>query len=160
MEINKRKNSIKFICKGSAKLFVDDDTGQHISAFYTEGDFINSISDFTQQLITKDVVTTIEPVYGMEITFENYLLLIQERPAFAMFFQLLLQEELEFFKHRVTEFQSLNAVGRYKLLLIGNPEAFNRFKVGDISNYLGIQPETMSRIRLSESQKKDGVKQE
>lgn len=146
-------NSVKFICQGAAKLFGDDASGQRISAFITEGHFCTSMLDFTQQVKTEDVVTSVEPIYGMEITFEKYQLLLRERPAFARLFKLLLQEELDFFKNRVMEFQGLNALGRYKLLLVSNPEAFHRFKVGDISSYLGIEPETLSRIRLAESKK-------
>lgn len=149
----KMTGTMKFICKGSAKLFVNDPLGQHISAFITEGHFCSSVFDFTQHLKSAATVTTIEPIYGMEITFEKYQLLLKERPIFAKFFKVLLQEESDYFKKRVTEFQSLNALARYQLLMAGIPQAFHRFKVRDISSYLGIQPETLSRIRLAESQK-------
>ncbi|HPA35233.1 MAG TPA: hypothetical protein PLA16_02635 [Chitinophagales bacterium] len=56
-------------------------------------------------------------------------------------------------ERRISTFQSLDALGRYELLMKKKPSLFHRFSLQDISNYLGIKPETLSRLRSDKSKR-------
>ena len=47
----------------------------------------------------------------------------------------------------VEDNQSLDANERFNLLMQQNSEVLNRFSMLDIANFLGIKPETLSRLR-------------
>ena len=50
-------------------------------------------------------------------------------------------------RDRLTSFQSMDAKGRYELMLSQYPDVFEKFTMQDISNYMGIKAETLSRLK-------------
>jgi hypothetical protein len=41
----------------------------------------------------------------------------------------------------------MDAKGRYELMLSQHPDVFEKFTMQDVSNYLGIKAETLSRLK-------------
>ena len=78
---------------------------------------------------------------------QNYQRLIEERPAYEKILKILNKEANKCLKKRLISFQSLDAKGRYELMLKEHPNVFKQFSMGDISNYLGINAATLSRLK-------------
>jgi CRP-like cAMP-binding protein len=138
---------IAFICKGAMKHFIDDANGRHYIDFKTDGYFCALIPCFLHEQKAKDGVISVKNTFGVKISLPNFKKLTSERPAFAELFRLLAEEETYRVVNRLISFQSTDARGRYELLLRQNSTVFNHFTMQDIANYLGIKPETMSRLR-------------
>jgi CRP-like cAMP-binding protein len=145
---------MKFICRGAAKYYMEDENGKYIISFLTEANHCAPIKSFYYH--TKSDVGSVctEDVYGIQISYEKFQQLIKERPAFDTLFNLLLQENMMFLKSRLKAFQSLDANERFNLLMKQSSEVLNRFSMLDIANYLGIKPETLSRLRRHEKIRK------
>lgn len=83
---------------------------------------------------------------------ENFIKILEQKP-FAGFFQKLNNDLLYFFEQRLMALQSLDAKERYELTMKEDPHIFNRYSLQDIANFLGITPETLSRIRNGKGKK-------
>ncbi len=137
---------LNFICLGAVKYYTEDQNGQHIIGFLTECNFCSPMKNFFERLPSDEGVSCIEDTYGLKISLNNFLKLLEHK-AFADFFQKLNNDLLYFFEQRLLSFQSLDAKERYERTLQQDPYIFHRFSLQDIANYLGITPETLSRIR-------------
>lgn len=85
--------------------------------------------------------------YGLKISYKNYHSLIRARPAFEQLLNLINDKANQNIRDRLTSFQSMDAKGRYELMLSQYPDVFEKFTMQDISNYMGIKAETLSRLK-------------
>ncbi len=143
---------LNFICLGAVKYYTEDQNGQHIIGFLTECNFCSPMKNFFAKLPSDEGVSCVEDTYGIKISLENFMKLLEQKP-FAGFFQKLNNDLLYFFEQRLIAFQSLGAKERYELTLKEEPDIFQRYSLQDIANYLGITPETLSRIRNGKGKK-------
>lgn len=145
-EAGKSYEYMTFIVKGAIEYYTEDKNGKHIIGFLTECNFCSPMKTFFEKLPSEEGVICTEETYGLQISLSDFIYLMQ-RQDFSNFFQLLNREVLHYFEKRLKSFQSLDAKERYDTMLKENPELFHRFPLQDISNFLGIKPETLSRIR-------------
>ncbi len=142
-----------FICKGSCKYYYEGNNGKHIITFVTEGSFTAPAGNFYNQTPCENGAICLEETIGVVISHQNFMKLLKERPNYeraVIEHNHVIMMELQ---RRISTFQSLDALGRYNLLLQKKPEFFHRFSLQDISNYLGIKPETLSRLRSDKSKR-------
>jgi hypothetical protein len=138
---------MKFICTGKAKYYTEDLNKKYLLAFLPGCNFCTHMESFYYQTVTENAAVSCTDTYGLKITHANYQRLIRERPAFDVFFKKMIFSEIAFLKKRVQELLSLDAKERCRLLENEIPTVFEDFKLIDISNYLGIKPETLVRLR-------------
>ncbi len=143
---------LNFICQGAVKYYTEDENGQHIIGFLTECNFCSPMKNFLSRLPSDEGVTCIEDSYGLKIPLYDFITILEQKP-FAEFFQKLNSDLLYFFEQRLISFQSLDAKGRYELTQKEEPHIFHRYSLQDIANFLGITPETLSRIRNEKGKK-------
>jgi CRP-like cAMP-binding protein len=123
-------------------------------AFLTEGNHCAPVKSFYYQTKSEIGAVTTEDVYGLQISFDKFQQLLRDRPVYENLFTLLIHENVMYLKNRLKSFQSLDANERFNLLMKENSEILNRFSMLDIANYLGIKPETLSRLRRNEKIRK------
>lgn len=73
--------------------------------------------------------------------------LIDEVPEIQRYFLTLMQNHIIALQGRINVVQSMSAEETYLKLLEVNPELINRASQQHIASYLGITPETLSRVR-------------
>lgn len=142
---------IVFICKGAIKHYVLHNNNPVNIDFATDGHFCSGIRSFLNQSKAGDGFVCTQNTFCLRISYKKFKELIQEHPAFATLFEMLNEESTLRLMNRLASFQTMDAKGRYLLLKNENPDVFHRFTVQDISNYLGIKPETLCRLRKSET---------
>lgn len=138
---------IVFVNKGYVKHFTDDHSGRHVINFYTQGDFCAAIPSFLNEAPAVDGFTCTELTFGLKINLQKFKILLKERPVFKQLFNELYSHITSNILQRLNSFQKMDAKGRYNQLLISHPQIFNHFAAQDIANYLGIKPETLSRLK-------------
>jgi CRP-like cAMP-binding protein len=70
-----------------------------------------------------------------------------EFPSMERFFRKLVEKAYSATLQRINSVKSLSAEDRYKNLLKNQPEFLKRIPLVHIASYLGMTPESLSRIR-------------
>ena len=146
---------IVFVEKGILRSYTIDDKGtEHVIQFAFEGWWISDQYSFL----------TGEPsVYNMDALEDSELLLLTKQaeeeimdriPGFERFFRILLQNNLINMQRRLVGSLSKSAEARYFDLIESCPTIPQRVPQHMMASFLGITPETLSRIRKQASQKK------
>lgn len=138
---------IVFICKGAVKHFTGGPESPYIIEFATSCNFSTAVRSFLGQIKAVNGFVCAQDVYGLKISRYNYDQLIKERPAFEKLLHLINDKANENILIRLTAFQSMDAKGRYELMLSQYPDIYENYSMQDISNYLGIKAETLSRLK-------------
>lgn len=138
---------IYFICRGAVKHFTQDDNGQHIVEFKTDCNFFTGLKSFNNQVPAEDGYICTKNTYALRISHKKYTQLITKYPASKKLFSDFSEKTILNILNRLASFQSTDAKGRYELMLSQHPDVFEKFTMQDISNYLGIKAETLSRLK-------------
>lgn len=144
-----------FVERGLLRSFSDDRNGsEHIMQFATEGWWISDMSSFFSRESS---------MYNIEALEESELLLmskevmdevLNEVPPMQRYFLNLMQNHIIALQRRINVVQSMSAEETYLKLMEVNPELINRASQQHIASYLGITPETLSRVRRQVSSRK------
>lgn len=141
------KNLI-FVEKGILRSYnVDEKGNEHILQFAPEGWWISDIYSFL----------TGEPsVYNIDAIEDSELLLIsnsaleqlyEQVPKFERYFRILTQANMIAMQRRLSSTLSGTAEEKYLRLLSAYPNLISRVPQHMIASYLGLTPETLSRVR-------------
>ncbi len=146
---------ITFVEKGMLRSFLVDDTGhEHVVQFAVEGWWISDMGSF---LSGNDALYNIEALEDSEVLNLSRQAMddvMNQLPALERYFRLLMQNNIVALQRRVIAYMSLSAEEKYLKLMNVCPDIINRAPQQHIASYLGITPETLSRIRKQVSHKK------
>ncbi|MDB5226731.1 MAG: cyclic nucleotide-binding protein [Bacteroidota bacterium] len=138
------------IIQGGIKIYRKLDSGNHVFALLTES-FFCTMKKTMKNNASKFNAMCVEPTILVTITPERMEQLSIDRPAFLHFFNHQNEKSLLYLQQRLTSFQVMTARERYEDLLTNYPEILSRFSVQDVAGFLGMQAETLSRIRNTAS---------
>jgi CRP-like cAMP-binding protein len=141
-------NSIAFLTKGLFRYFYLSNRGEEFTkGFFTENTVLSAYSALIENRVA---YFSIEALEDSEIEVVNYLefqKLLKENPCWNEFLIVMLQKAFVIKETREREFLLLDAEERYKGFLERFPDLENRVKQNLIASYLGIAPESLSRVR-------------
>ena len=149
-------NEIGFIVQGAVKHFRQYNGHYQVLSLLTEANFCTMKKSFYLKMPTIQNTLCVENTTFVTIEHDTLIRLFEEIPVFYTFFTEISEDIILFLEKRLSAFQLLDAQKRYEELIVEEPDILFRFNLQDISNYLGIKPETLSRIR-SNMQKKTGT---
>lgn len=137
-----------FVNKGCLRQYYVDEAGQeHVVMFAEEGWWI---SDMFGLVTGKPALTNVEAIENSELLLIDRTaldkLLIQY-PMFERFFRIKLQRAFIAHQRRLIENMSLPADQRYCNFVEQYPSFEQRLPLKQIASFLGITPESLSRIR-------------
>lgn len=139
---------LSFVAKGLLRTYNVDDKGEeHMSVFGWEGWWI---SDFSSFLSVQPAVFNIDAIEDSEllmISRKDYDEFTLQVPVMDRYFRILYQNSLVTKERRLMSSITHTAAQKYAQLIDSNPEIINRIPQKMIASYLGIAPETLSRIK-------------
>lgn len=139
---------LPFIVKGAARMFSVDDKGhEHIVRFGLEEWWIGDYESYTLQTPTKYHVEMVEDTDLLLAAREDMLRLIKAVPAVAETIKVMDKQSAIANQQRIHAAISCTAEERYEQLMNTYPDFIQRFPQNMIASYLGISPETLSRIK-------------
>jgi CRP-like cAMP-binding protein len=143
-----RWNYNAFVCRGFLKTFSVDGNGQeHIMNFspenYWSGDR-ESLMNGTPSLFNIDAIENSEVIL---IKKDDFDLLCQKIPQLNQLVNTILQRSFVVSQNRIHSSISLSAEEKYHDFLKKFPSIANRIPQHMIASYIGITPETLTRIR-------------
>jgi CRP-like cAMP-binding protein len=147
---------IAFVEKGLLRAYTVGRNGtEHIIQFAFEGYWIGDQYSFLTGEPSALNIDAIEDCELLLLSKQSQDELLEKLPQFEKFFRLLLQNNLVATQKRMAGTLGKSAEQRYLDLLESCPTTINtRVPLHMLASYLGITPETLSRIRRQISQRK------
>ncbi len=118
-----------------------------INWFATENQFVTSMYSFISQKPSYESIQALEKCLLYEITYDNLQMLYKQIPTFEKLGRILTEQYYIQLEERTLSLQYLSANEKYKQFLEKESELYQRISLGQLSSYLGISQETLSRIR-------------
>jgi CRP/FNR family transcriptional regulator, anaerobic regulatory protein len=147
-EENKVPTYLYFINKGFMRLFYYDDNGDEVTTLIASPNkFITPFLDFIHQKKSKENVECITDVELYRIERHKMMELINKNENFKQFSLVIFEHAISNNQTRANDFATLTAELRYKKLIEQQPEIIQNVPIQYIASYLGIKPQSLSRIR-------------
>lgn len=140
-------NAFYFIITGCVRLYYWVNTEEKTAFFYLENQFVSAYESFTKQTPSKHSLQAIEPTRLAVISHEMAHDLLNRFPKFEFLARIMMEEELIVYQDIIATFVTLNPEERYINLLQNHPHLLQRVPQYYLATYLGVTPETLSRIR-------------
>jgi CRP-like cAMP-binding protein len=126
---------------------IDDDGQEIVCDFSQESDWVTQYQSFINQSKSPFSIQALEKTALIVISYNKLQKLYQAVPEFEEYTQSIIEKEFFSSITRNTELQTQSADKRYEQLLNQKPSLLQRVPQYYIANYLGIAPQSLSRIR-------------
>jgi CRP-like cAMP-binding protein len=137
-----------FVEKGLLRSFSVDDSGhEHVVQFASEGWWTSDMCSF---LTGDKAVYNIEAIEDSEVlmlTKQAQDEMLEKQPKMEKYFRLLMQNAIISLQRRIVGTLSLSAEEKYKRMMAVYPDILQRAPQQHVASFLGITPETLSRVR-------------
>jgi CRP-like cAMP-binding protein len=141
-------NKLAFVDSGSLYSYsIDDKGGQHVIQFAFEGWWISDLYSFFTREPSKLNIEALEDAELLLLDREQYERLLNDIPAFEGYMRILYQNAYVALQRRIEGTLGLSAEQKYLHLLAQQPNILTCMPLHLIASYLGVTPETLSRIR-------------
>ncbi len=136
-----------FIIKGCVRLYYNVDGVEKTAYFYAENQFVTAFESYTKKTPSTYYFECIEDCTLAILSYDMEQLLFQKFPKLDILSRLILEEELSIYQNIVATFITLSPQERYLNLVKNHTDLLNRIPQYHLASYLGVSPESLSRIR-------------
>jgi CRP-like cAMP-binding protein len=137
-----------FVEKGALRSYTIDDKGsEHIIQFAIEGWWISDIYSFLTGEPSTYNIEALEDCELLTLTKAAQEELVEKVPKFERYLRILMQGAYIALQRRMTGTLVYTAEEKYLSLTKAYPDIIQRVPQHMIASYLGVTPETLSRIR-------------
>ncbi len=144
-----------FVAKGFLRSYVIDNKGkEHIIQFAPENWWISDKAGISKQALATFFIDAIEDSEIFLMDFDSHYTCLQKIPAYAASFQMGMQKRGAAKDKRIVQSLSATAEERYNDFMETYPSIVQRVPQHMLASFLGITPETLSRIRKLQSKRK------
>ena len=130
------------------RAFYIDEEGDEINvSFISEGNFAVHFAALTQHKPSKYYFQAIESVVIINLSYRHLIECCERFHSIERYLRIMMGRELVFKQERIDSFIFDNAETRYLNFIKDNPSLYNRIALTQLSSYLGIERQTLTRIR-------------
>ena len=147
LKAGKVERYIYFLDTGIIKGYQNADGKIVVQHLVAEQDFFTSLDSFMTETPSLDYYETITDCSLIKISKPNFDILQKETKFWAIFVKVVTNEHLNCKLERVKDFQILTAKERYLKFVNQNPKLALNVSVDNIASFLGMEPQSLSRIR-------------
>jgi len=141
-------NSIAFLTKGLFRYFYLSNNGEEFTkGFFTENTILSAYSALVEKRVSYFSIEALEDASVEIVDYLKLKKLMDEDPCWNQFLIVILERAFIIKETREREFLLFDAEERYKGFMERFPGLETRVKQHIIASYLGIAPESLSRIR-------------
>jgi CRP-like cAMP-binding protein len=147
-EENRVPKHLYFITKGFMRLFYYDTNGDEITTLIvSQNRFVTSFTNFIHETKSNENLECITNCEFYKIERSKLVELIDKSENFKKLSLAIFEQSVATTQLRANDFATLTAELRYKKLVEQQPELIKNVPVQYIASYLGIKPQSLSRIR-------------
>ena len=135
-----------FVVNGGLRIYIETSERQVTGWIALEGDFFTELSSLKQEVPTKFNIHAIEHTELLLVSKTEMDLLYQTYPLWQQFGREIWEDAFLKVVDGILSYQTLTAEERY-LIAMEKSELLQRVPLKDLSTYLGVTPNSLSRIR-------------
>lgn len=148
LKAKSNQKALSFLIKGLVRGYYYDELGRDITiSFLKENEYVTDYISFIKQTPSKYNFICLEDCVVVELSFEIIQQAYKQSKTFEKYGRIIAEKVLEERIDRVEKFQFLNAKQRYLEFLNSHSDLLNRIKVSHLCTYLGIERQSLTRIR-------------
>lgn len=133
---------------------VDDKGVEHMLHFAPEGWWVSDTYSFLSGEPSQFNIDALEDAELLLLTLPHFEDMMLQVPKMERYFRILFQKNIISKERRLLHSITYTAEEKYRRLTEENPELVQRIPQNLVASYLGITPETLSRIRKNWQSKK------
>jgi CRP-like cAMP-binding protein len=143
-----------FVCKGCVRTYrIDDKGNEHIMQFSIENWWTGDRESLQSGNPARSNIEALEDSVILLFTKENFTIICNKIPAFNTMVNQILEKSFIASQNRIHATMSYTTEEKYQEFLNNYPDMINRIPQHMIASFLGVSPETLSRIRNQVSKK-------
>lgn len=137
-----------FICKGVIRIMVQGENGNDVTYFFVnENHFCTILNSFTNQILAHESIVAACELEVLIIDRAALLDLYKTYPPLKTLVDECIQQALLEKINTRNAYLGLDSTARYQVFLEKQSDIARRVQLSDIASYLGITPQSLSRIR-------------
>lgn len=137
-----------FLVKGLLRAFHTDDLGNEKNIYFIpEDEYAFHYASFMDNMPSPLTFQCMEPSVIVNFTAGHLQNMYQEIPEFQKYGRLIVEAKLKIQQQRLESFLFQNAEQRYIDFIRQYPQLFNRINISQLCSYLGVERQTLTRIR-------------
>ncbi|MFN5577721.1 MAG: Crp/Fnr family transcriptional regulator [Bacteroidota bacterium] len=142
------QQEIGFVFQGLIRAFYIDIQGNEITVnFVQENRYATHYTAFITRTPGKYYFQCIEPTILVNLSYDHIQTGYDKFPDIERYGRLTAEEVLKFQQKRIESFLFDTAEQRYLDFIKENPDLFNRVSLSHLSSFLGMERQTLTRIR-------------
>ena len=148
LQAGKVQKAIGFIAEGLVRSFFIDNEGNEITVgFYPESDYATHYPAFLTQQPSRYSIQCLEPTRMVCLSFPDMQASYQQSAGIERYGRLIAEAVLKKQQARIESFIFQTAEERYLDFTERYPTLFNRISLSHLCSFLGIERQTLTRIR-------------
>ncbi|MGH1365375.1 MAG: Crp/Fnr family transcriptional regulator [Calditrichia bacterium] len=140
-------NTVGFVAEGAFRNYVVKDGVEIVRYFIFENDFVSEYKSFLTKQPSQEYMQVIEDAKLLTFTDKDLQALYDAYPIWERYGRLISEGLFVLLSQRINNLLLESPEERYLSLLRETPEVFQRVPQYMIASFLGMTPETLSRIR-------------
>lgn len=141
-------NEAYFVLKGALRQFFSNEKGvEKTCNFIFEQEFFTDLESFSRKSVASATIMTLEPTECLVIQCTAMVEAIKQSPAISELCRIIVENIATDNIKRIQSLLSLSPENQFKALIHQNPQILQRVPQRYIAQYLGLAPESLSRIR-------------
>lgn len=137
-----------FVTSGALRQYSIDNNGlEHIVNLAIEDWWISDRGSLISQTASRYNIDAVEDSVLLVTTLDKLNILKEQSYSFLRMAHILDQNHAVAAQKRIEASITMTAEEKYRYLMAANPEFIQRFPQNMLASYLGLTPETMSRVR-------------
>ena len=148
LQIGQTAHQLYFVVSGILHMYYADERGQqHSCNFFMPGELVTDLESFSKQKPAGNSIETLTRTTCLHISCKASVSLMQQSPAFNKYAMDVIEATATANINRTKDLLSLQPEARYQKLLASRPDLIREVPQKYIARFLGISPESLSRIR-------------
>lgn len=148
IEAGKRQHHIYFLTEGLVRGYYFNDKGEEINIhFINNQGWITHYAALLTDTPSRYTFRTLEASRYVALPYAVIQESYRRYKGLERFGRLIAERILMVQRDRIEQFQFLDAEQRYLAFLENHPDLYNRISLSHLSSYLGIQRQSLTRIR-------------
>jgi CRP-like cAMP-binding protein len=140
-------NELCFVKKGIFRIFYSIEGKEFTRFFAEEGIFVSALPSFVTRQPSMEIVQALENAELLALSYQDLQQIFEISPKWERVVRIVMEQTYVRQQQRIYSLIADPAQVRLERLRIEKPSLFQRVPQYMIANYLGISPETLSRLR-------------